>query len=130
MLYRIDRLSFMQPHYFSELIIAANQLLSPEEREELNKKIFEVEKMVFETEMVPREMEDGSIVWVERIAGDLSLYDVEMAVESNPDYYAFFEREDGTVITKFDIERKLNKIKQWIFDIVRKRSEGKRFSRF
>jgi len=57
------------------------------------------------------------------------LYDIEMAIESNPDYYAFFERDDGTKISKFDIERRLNRIKEWIYTKVRVRSEGRRFAR-
>jgi hypothetical protein len=58
-----------------------------------------------------------------------TLYDVEMAIESNPDYYAYFER-DGIKITKFDVERELNRIRTWIFMKVRERSVGRRFKRF
>lgn len=107
----------------------AEQLLSQEERNELHKKIFDIEKFVLETEVVPKEYPDGSVVWVERIKGRLSLYDIEMALESNPDYYAYFERSDGSKVTKFDIERELSRIKAWIFEKVRLRSEGRRFSR-
>ena len=92
--------------------------------------IFNVEKMVLETEVVPQEQEDGTIIWIERIVGRLSLYDIEMAIESNPDYYAYFTRQDGRVVTKFDIERELDKIKKWLFNKVRGRAEQRRFSRF
>ena len=92
--------------------------------------LFEVEKLVLETEMIPREKSDGTVVWVERIKGNLSLYDVEMAIESNADYYAYFEREDGQKITKFDVERSLDRIKKWLYACVRQRSQGRRFSRF
>jgi len=107
----------------------AYQLLDPEEINELQAKIFEVEKMVLETELIKKEDDKGKTVWMERIKGDLSLYDIEMAIESNPDYYAFFERDDGTKISKFDIERRLNRIKEWIYTKVRVRSEGRRFAR-
>ena len=60
----------------------------------------------------------------------MSLYDIEMAIESNPDYYAYFEKSNGTTITKFDIERELNKIKAWIYSKVREQAVGRKFSRF
>lgn len=129
-LLRILNLNSLQPHYWSELIVLAEQLLSPEERYQLHEMIFDVEKMVFETEFVREEDEKGNLVWVERIRGDLSLYDIEMATESNPDYYSFFQREDGTILSKFDIERRLNRIRTWLFGIVRERSMKRRFRRF
>ena len=85
---------------------------------------------MFETEFVREEDEKGKFVWVERIKGDLSLYDVEMAMESNLDYFSFFQREDGTQISKFDVERALNRIRIWVFGIVRERSLKRRFRRF
>jgi hypothetical protein len=108
----------------------AEQLLSPEEREELHKMIFEIEKLVLETEVAPRETEDGKVVWVERIRSRLSLYDIEMAIESNPDYYSYFERDDGVKVTKFDIDRELNRIKSWLYSKVRDRAVGRRFQRY
>lgn len=128
-LLRMLELNSLMPHYWSELVMLAEQLLDNEERKELMRMIFEVEKMVFETEIVPRELEDGRLIWVERIHGRLSLYDIEMALESNPDYYAYFERQDGRTISKFDIERELNRIKKWLYDKVRDRSQSRRFSR-
>jgi hypothetical protein len=110
-------------------LLLAEQLLDAEERKELHRMIFDVEKLVLETEVVPRETEDG-IVWVERIIGKMSLYDIEMAIESNLDYYAYFQREDGIIVTKFDVERELEKIKGWLYEKVRQRAQGKRFSRF
>lgn len=129
-LLRLLEMNSLLPHYWSELILLAEQLLDPEEREELHKMIFEVEKTVLETEMEPKEKADGTVVWIERIRGRLSLYDIEMAIESNPDYYAYFEREDGMKITKFDVERQLNRIKSWLYARVRQRSQGRRFSRY
>jgi hypothetical protein len=113
----------------------AEQLLPPEEREQLNAMIFDVEKLVLETEMFPQEQIDEetgkvSILWVEKIRGEFSLYDIEMAVESNPDYYAYFERDDGIKITKFDVERKLDKIRKWLYTRVREKAQGRRFQKF
>jgi hypothetical protein len=106
-----------------------------EEKEELHKMIFEVEKLVLETEMVPQEIMDeetgkARVLWVERIRGKFSLYDIEMAIESNPDYYAYFEREDGVRITKFDVERQMDKIRKWLYAKVRERAQGRRFQKF
>ena len=123
-LLRMLEINSLVPHYWSELILLAEQLLQTEkEREELHKMIFEIEKLVLETEVAPRETEDGKVVWVERVRSRLSLYDIEMAIESNPDYFAYFEREDGQKISKFDIERELNRIKSWLYGIVRSRNE-------
>jgi hypothetical protein len=93
------------------------QLFDPKspEYEVLQNFIAEVEFMVLD----PDQLEAG-----------YSLYDIEMCMESLPDFYAFFERSDGTVITKFDIERKLNNIKSWIYSKVREKSVGRRFQRY
>jgi hypothetical protein len=122
----------MLPHYWSELVLLADQLLqTEEEREDLKQLIFEVEKLVLETEMVPVEDEEsGKLMWVERVKGDRSLYDVEMAIESNPDFYAYFEKEDGSIVTKFDIERRLDKLRKWLYEIVRQKAVGRRFQKF
>ena len=130
MLLRMIEINSLMPHYWSELILLADQLLNNEERDQLRKMIFEVECLVLETEVIPKEQEDGSILWVERIKGRLSLYDIEMAIESNPDYYAYFQREDGRIITKFDVERELDKIKKWLYNMVRVRAQGRRFQKF
>jgi hypothetical protein len=66
----------------------------------------------------------------DQLRAGMSLYDIEMAVESNPDYYAFFERSDGSVVTKFDIERELSKIKSWIYNRVREKAIGRKFQRY
>jgi len=122
-------LSTLQPHYYSQLIIVAEQLLTPEEREELNQMIFDIEKMVLETDVMPVKQEDGKMVWVERIRGELSLYDIEMATEANADYYAFFQKEDGAIISKFDVERRLDKVRKYVYECLRKHAEGMRFNR-
>jgi len=129
-LLRLLELNSLLPHYWSELILLAEQLLDPEERLELHEKLFEVEKMVLETEIIPKEQEDGKVLWVERIKGNLSLYDIEMALESNPDYYCYFERPDGSKVSKFDVERELDRIKKWLYEKVRDRSQGRRFMRY
>jgi hypothetical protein len=107
----------------------AEQLLTPEEREELNQMIFDIEKMVLETDVMPVKQEDGKMVWVERIRGELSLYDIEMATEANADYYAFFQKEDGAIISKFDVERRLDKVRKYVYECLRKHAEGMRFNR-
>ena len=59
-----------------------------------------------------------------------SLYDIEMASESISDYFSYFVKDNGVVITKFDVERKLNNIKSWIYARVREKSTSRRFQRF
>ena len=58
-----------------------------------------------------------------------SIYDIEMAFESNRDYSAFFIK-NGKRITRFDCERRLNAVKVWLFAIVQQRSSKRRFKRF
>ena len=112
-------------------MLADQFLQTDEDREELRRMIFDVEKLVLETEMVPIEDEQsGKLIWIERVKGDRSLYDVEMAMESNPDFYSYFEREDGAHITKFDIERQLDKIRKWLYAKVREKAQGRRFQKF
>lgn len=128
-LIRIMNTSSLQPHYWSELLSLANQLLDDQGRQKLQEMIAEVEQMVLETKRVREELPDGSVKWKTVVKGEASLYDIEMAIESNMDYYAYFEKEDGTIVTKFDIERRLDKIRKWIFDSVRERAANRRFSR-
>lgn len=129
-LLRMLEINSLIPHYWSELILLAEQLLNNDERATLHEMIFEVEKLVLDVEVVAKEQPDGSIIWVERIRGRLSLYDIEMAIESNPDYYSYFERDDGEKVSKFDIERELNRIKIWLYEKVREKSQGRRFNKF
>lgn len=91
------------------------QLFSDDELEALKLHIREIELMIFS----PEQLKYG-----------YSLYDIEMALESNPDYYSYFERADGAKVTKFDVERRLDKVRQWIFMQVREKAKSKRFSRF
>jgi len=58
-----------------------------------------------------------------------SLYDIEMAMESNRDFNAYFLRY-GIKVTKFDIERRLNGIKKFVFSLIRERAQSRRFKRF
>jgi hypothetical protein len=58
-----------------------------------------------------------------------SLYDVEFATESKQDFGAFFLRY-GDRIYKIDVERKLIKIKQYIFMRIRDLASSRRFKRF
>lgn len=117
------------PHYWSTLFAQAVQLLSPEEIAEMEAMLGRVEMMVNGIERVVELDVEGNPVLRERSKGSLTLYDIEMAFESNPDYYAFFEREDGVQVTKFDIERELDKIRKWIFLKVKDRAYSMRFSR-
>jgi hypothetical protein len=121
--------SSLMPHHWSEMLHNAYLLFDRDDRIELQRRIFEIEKMVLETEVVPKEDEDGQLVWVERIRGKLSIYDIEMAIESNPDYYAFFRREDGRTVSKFDVERELDRLKKWVYDKVHAKASQRRFSR-
>jgi hypothetical protein len=117
------------------VVLLARQLLSDVENRELDEMIFEVEKLVLETELVPEEVVDPEtgkvrVLWVEKVIGRHSLYDIEMACESNPDYYSYFEKSDGMQVTKFDVERKLDVIRKWLYSKVRERSQGRRFQKF
>lgn len=101
--------------YWSELLVLSNQLFADDELTALQQMVADVEAMVFDQE---------------QLDAGYSLYDIEMAIESNPDYYAYFDRSDGVQVTKFDIERRLDKVKQWIFARVRDKAQTRRFSRF
>lgn len=115
-LLRILELNSLMPHYWSELFTLSLQLFEDEELAELKFMIKGVEELVFTDE----EIDMGK-----------SLYDLEMAIESNPDYYSYFEREDtGQTISKFDIERQLNQIKLWIYERVREKARARKFTRF
>jgi hypothetical protein len=118
-LFRMIELNQLMPHYWSELFLMSFQLFDPlsEEYKELQQMIEGVEMMIF----TPEEIELG-----------LSLYDIEMAIESNPDYFAYFERSDNPNITisKFDIERKLNQIKMWLYSHVRARAITRKFRKY
>jgi hypothetical protein len=118
MLERAMNLNYLMPHYWSELFLVCFQLFDPtsKEYEDLQKMITEVELMIYS----PEELEQGTG----------SLFDIEMALESNPDFYSFFERPDGMIITKFDVERELNKIKQWVYARVREKAIGRKFTKF
>lgn len=66
----------------------------------------------------------------DQLEGGCSLYDIEMSIESNQDYFSFFERSDGIVVTKFDVERRLNNIKSFIYSQVRIKASGRKFQRY
>jgi hypothetical protein len=53
-----------------------------------------------------------------------------MAIESNADYYSYFEKDDGTIVSKFDVERELSKIKSWVYAHVREKAVGRKFHKF
>jgi uncharacterized protein YacL (UPF0231 family) len=116
-LLRLLELNSLMPHYWSELFLLSFQLFDPksEQYEALQQMIQDVEIMVLDD----NQLEAG-----------FSLYDIEMALESNPDYYSFIEKNDGSVITKFDVERRLNNIKSWIYANVRERAVGRKFQRY
>ena len=116
-LLRILELNPLLPHYWSELLNLSFQLFEPssEEYAVLQEMIREVEEMVLDEN---------------QITAGLSFYDIDMAIESNQDYYSYFERTDGIQVSKFDVERELSKIKAWIFSNVRVRASGRKFQRF
>jgi hypothetical protein len=95
----------------------------------LNEMIHDVEKLVLETRKERIELQDGRVIWRTTVKGEASIYDIEMAIESNADYYAYFERDDGSQVSKFDIERKLDKIRKFVYENVRMRAQNKRFTR-
>lgn len=128
-LHQVMSLSPYMPGYWSQLFTVAIQLLDADEIVEMERKIAHVEMIVNGSEKKVEMMEDGTVKIVEVPKGSLTLYDIEMAFESNPDYYAYFERDDGIRITKFDIERELDKIRKWLFLKVKDRAYGMRFTR-
>jgi len=93
------------------------QLFDPksEDYEILQNLIAQIEFMVFDAD----QLEAG-----------MSLYDIEMSLESNMDFFAYFEKSDGVTITKFDVERRLNNIKSWIYSRVREKAIGRKFQRY
>jgi hypothetical protein len=111
------------------LLTISLQLLNDDEIVEMEKMIGKVEMMVNGVERSIKMNADGEPVLVIRPKGNLTLYDIEMAMESNPDYYSFFEREDGVKVTKFDIERELDKIRKYVFIKVKERAYSMRFTR-
>jgi hypothetical protein len=116
-LLRLLELNPLLPHYWSELFMLSFQLFDPtsEQYAELQQMIRDVEELILSPPQV---------------GAGLSLYDIEMAFESNPDYYAYFERDDGVQVTKFDVERELSKIKSWIYQHVRVQAVGRKFQRY
>lgn len=128
-LHSILSLSPLMPHYFSTLLTYATQLLEDQEIREMEMMIGRVEAMVNGIERFMIQNDDGTIQIRERPAGNMTLYDIEMAMESNPDYYSYFERPDGKKVTKFDVERELDKIRKWVFLKVKERAYQTRFTR-
>jgi len=147
---RLLELNSLIPHYWSEFMVLAFQLLDTEEQKILKKQLEEIEEIVLEKEYLfnvyqcvdCKKKFSTRIDWfditgcpkcssinIKILSERQSLYDIEMAMESNRDYNAFFLRY-GQRITKFDIERKLIKIKQWIFNIIREKASSRRFKRF
>ena len=59
----------------------------------------------------------------------ISFFDIELSMESNRDFGAFFLRY-GERISKNDVERKLVKIKSWIFASIHQQASQRRFKRF
>jgi hypothetical protein len=117
-----------KPNYFTELILLARQMIDYEEEEELRAMLFEVQRKVLETKIVPAEDRFGNTVWVERLSGPQTFYDIDMAMGQNDDCYAYFEKEDGTKVSRFEIERDMEDIRRWVYGKVRKRAMAMRFS--
>jgi predicted Zn-ribbon and HTH transcriptional regulator len=148
---KIINTSTLMPHYWSDFVVTAKQLLNHEQEKRLASMVREVEKMVLEEEFYYNvfvcKSKECNHVWrteddwyevascpkcksydAKLVQERHSLYDIEMAIESNRDFTAFFNRY-GAKIYKFDIERKLNKIKEWVFVIVKEKAQSRRFTR-
>jgi len=128
LLHSIFGLHPMQPMYWSTFFWLCSQLLTVEQMKELEQRLGKVEMLVNGKERFIEKLSNGEIIIKERPAGSLSTYDIEMAFNSSDDYYAFFERPDGVKITKFDIEREFDKIRKWVFLIVREKAYNTRFT--
>jgi hypothetical protein len=128
-LHQLMSLNSLLPHYYSMLLSTAVQLLTDEEIAEMEGMIGKVELMVNgeERKLVIDEGGEPHIVVTPK--GQFTLYDIEMVFESSQDYYAYIEREDGVVITRFDVERELDKIRRWIYMKVKQRAMTMRFNR-
>lgn len=128
----------------------ASQLLSEEERAIMGMMVRQIENMVLEDECLVNHYRCGGcgLYWTSKkdwfdvqfcpkcknpkvitIQERQSIYDIEFVFESNRDYTAYFERY-GQKITRSDVERRLNRIKEWLFGLIREKSEGRRFKRF
>lgn len=148
---RMVELNSLMPHYWSELFLLSRQLFTERTEElQLDKYIRQLEEDVLEEEEIYncficqecgakfRTRQDWFEIQecykcrssdVKLVEERLSLYDIEMALESNTDYNSYM-RKYGTKISKFDIERRLNTIKEWMYLKVRDKSQGRRFKRF
>jgi len=112
---RIMELNSLMPHYYSELFLLANQLLEGEDNLKLHGMIKSVEMKCLSKE---------------EIKGGLGIYDIEMSIESNQDYSSYMETDTGMKMYKLDVERELNKIKQYIFAKVKDIGKNRRFNKF
>jgi len=132
-------------------MILAFQLLEPEEQKVLKQKIEEIEKSVLEDDVLYNrykclscgykfrsktdwfDLKKGcprcNDINIKTVKDRNSLWDIEFSMESNQDFGAFFIRY-GDRIYKTDLERKLVKIKQYIFIKIRELASSRRFKRF
>lgn len=126
------------------------QLLNEQEKAVLGRMIHQVEKMVLEDDVMfnyymcnickykwksekdwfdisncPKCMKND----VETLQERMGIYDIEFAFESNRDYSSYFLKY-GQRIYRIDVERRLERIKTFIFNVVRERSSKRRFRRF
>jgi DNA-directed RNA polymerase subunit RPC12/RpoP len=143
------RLSYLAPHYWTNFFELASLFLQTnEQKATLKRAILEVEKSVLEESewynyIVCRDCkkkwrtEDDNLVHncpkcnsqnTLVIKDRHSLFDIEFAMESIRDYGAFFDRY-GEHISKFDVERKLIKIKNWVWEIISEVGSKRRFRR-
>lgn len=98
------------PHYWSNLFIAMQHLLSEEDMTELKHKIADVERMC--GSKIERKR-NGS----KKILPQMSLYEIEIYLFNSFNLKSYF-LVDGEKVTQFEIERKLFEIKEWCFDKV------------
>jgi hypothetical protein len=128
-LHQLMSLNSLLPHYYSMLLSLSVQLLNDDEIAEMERMIGKVEMMVNGEERRLVMGDDGEPHIVVTSKGEYTLYDIEMVFESHQDYYAFIERDDGVRITRFDVERELDKIRKFIYMKVKQRALSMRFTR-
>ena len=139
-------LSSFYPSYYSELVMLAFQIFSEDELLYLQNMIYELEDFVLDAEDIMykyyceicnkkfacRRLLDfcpkcKSIMKMYHVGKNL--FDIELLMGSTNDYTSYHEKKDGSQITKFDIEHRLNDIKRWVFGMIRMKAQGRRFKR-
>jgi Zn finger protein HypA/HybF involved in hydrogenase expression len=131
-------------------MILSFQLLEPQQQIILKKRLNEIEEMVLEDDMLKNYYQceecgkryKTRLDWFDNppcprcestnlkiIAERKSFFDIELSIESNRDFSAFFMKYHKKV-SKTEIEHRLNSVKQWIMSVVKEISSKRRFKRF